>query len=629
MDRIFQTLEPEGNRMKIQWMMALAAVSLCSGCATPGPKTLLAKMTLDEKIGQMVQVDSNALLGHEEDVAKYFIGSILSGSGSDPRDPSVGDRATAVDQPRSNTPDAWIKQVAELKAHALKTRMGIPLIYGVDAVHGHNNVDGAVIFPHNIGLGATRNADLVERAGRVTALEVAATGIDWTFAPCVAVARNERWGRTYESFGETPELAGAMGAALTRGLQGQTLSEKTAVLACAKHYAGDGGTENGVDRGDVVCDEATFKALHVEPFQMAIDAGARSIMASYSSWNGQKMHGHGYLIRDVLKGKMGFTGFVISDWAAIDELPGDYKSDIENAVNAGIDMFMIPTGPNAQGEGDHSYIEFITLLKELVGEGRVSEEQIDDAVLRILRVKAELGLFDGLKGEPGLVDKIGSEEHRAVARECVQQSLVLLRNESGRLPLSRTTQRICVAGRGADNLGMQCGGWSLGWQGEMGDIFSEGTTLLDAIRATVSEDTEVVYSVDGRGAADCAVAVVVVGEEPYAEGAGDRSSLELDPVDQAAIRQCLDAEVPVVLVLLSGRPLLLDDMLAQCDAVVAAWLPGTEGQGVADVLFGDVVPTGKLPCSWPKTMDQIPLNAGDANIDPLFEYGFGLTYGAE
>ncbi|CAA6693108.1 MULTISPECIES: glycoside hydrolase family 3 protein [unclassified Lentimonas] len=587
---------------------------------------LLTKMTLDEKVGQMVQVDSNALLGHEEHIAKYFIGSLLSGGGSDPLDPAISDRTAAAELPRSSSPEAWSKHVAALKHHATTTRLGIPIIFGVDAVHGHNNVDGAVIFPHNIGLGATRNPDLVEQVGRVTALEVAATGIDWTFAPCVAVARNERWGRTYESFSESPDLAGELGAALTRGLQGADLSSSTSILACAKHYVGDGGTMNGIDRGDVVSDEATLRALHIEPFQAAIDAGALSIMASYNSWNGQKLHGHDYLIREVLKGEMKYSGFVISDWAAIDELPGDYKSDIETSVNAGIDMFMIPTGPNAQGEGEHSYIEFITLLKELVDEGKVSLARIDDAVLRILTVKAELGLFETPKGAPGLEQKIGSEAHRAVARESVRQSLVLLQNKSNRLPLAKSIKRISVAGRGADNLGMQCGGWSIGWQGEMGEITSGGTTILEAIRATVSDATEVAHSADGSDVAGSSVAVVVVGEAPYAEGKGDRESLDLDPADQAVIQRCHDAGVPVVLVLLSGRPLLLGDALEQSDAIVAAWLPGTEAQGIADVLFGDFAPVGKLPFTWAKSMDQVPMNVGDPVYDPLFEFGFGLEY---
>ncbi|CAA6679355.1 MULTISPECIES: glycoside hydrolase family 3 N-terminal domain-containing protein [unclassified Lentimonas] len=587
---------------------------------------LLTKMTLDEKVGQMVQVDSNALLGHEEHIAKYFIGSLLSGGGSDPLDPAISDRTAAAELPRSSSPEAWTKHVAALKHHATTTRLGIPIIFGVDAVHGHNNVDGAVIFPHNIGLGATRNPDLVEQVGRVTALEVAATGIDWTFAPCVAVARNERWGRTYESFSESPDLAGELGAALTRGLQGADLSSSTSILACAKHYVGDGGTMNGIDRGDVVSDEATLRALHIEPFQAAIDAGTLSIMASYNSWNGQKLHGHDYLIREVLKGEMKYSGFVISDWAAIDELPGDYKSDIETSVNAGIDMFMIPTGPNAQGEGEHSYIEFITLLKELVDEGKVSLARIDDAVLRILTVKAELGLFETPKGAPGLEQKIGSEAHRAVARESVRQSLVLLQNKSNRLPLAKSIKRISVAGRGADNLGMQCGGWSIGWQGEMGEITSGGTTILEAIRATVSDDTEVVHSADGSDVAGSSVAVVVVGEAPYAEGKGDRESLDLDPADQAVIQRCHDAGVPVVLVLLSGRPLLLGDALEQSDAIVAAWLPGTEARGIADVLFGDFAPVGKLPFTWAKSMDQVPMNVGDPVYDPLFEFGFGLEY---
>src|SRR6266404_7941015 len=379
---------------------------------------LLAQMTLEEKIGQMTQVDSQAIKDMA-DIQRYFLGSVLSGGGSDPSP--------------DNSAGSWLKLSSEVQSWALKTRLNIPLIYGIDAVHGHNNVDGAVIFPHNIGMGATRNAALVERAARVTAEEVAGTGIRWGFAPCVAIARNERWGRTYESFGESPELVSELGAAEVSGLQGgQPGDNSTSVLACAKHFLADGGTQNGVDRGNTVCDEATLRKIYLPPYVAAIKAGVGSIMVSYSSWNGRKMHGNQYLLTEVLKSELGFKGFLVSDWAAIDEMSNDYRSDIETSINAGLDMIMIPNGP-----GQHnSYVEFITLLSNLVIEGRVPQARIDDAVRRILRVKSQMGLFDRSGSDPALTAAVGSAQHRQVARECVQQSLVLLKNGNHALPLS-------------------------------------------------------------------------------------------------------------------------------------------------------------------------------------------------
>jgi beta-glucosidase len=559
---------------------------------------LLKRMTLDEKVGQMTQADR--LYIQEQDIQTYFLGSLLSGGGS---------------APANNLPFAWADMYDSYQAMALKTRLAIPLIYGIDAVHGHNNVYTAVIFPHNIGLGCTRNPTLVEQAARITAEEVAGTGIDWTFAPCIAVPRNERWGRTYEGFGETPELAVQMSAAMVRGFQGANLADPNSILACAKHFVGDGGTTDGIDQGDTQVDEQTLREIHMAGYVSAIQAGAGSIMVSYNSWNGEKMHGNYYLLTEVLKGELGFSGFLISDWAGIDQLPGDYKSDIETAINAGLDMIMVP----------EKFTEFISLLKELVEEGKIPMARIDDAVRRILLVKFKLGLFEQPLTDRSYTTTIGSPAHRQVARECVRQSLVLLKNEHFTLPLPKDSIKIHVAGKNADDLGNQCGGWTISWQGGSGEI-TYGTTILQAINLTVSSTAQVSYSREGTGAAGADVGVVVIGEKPYAEGVGDRSDLNLDSEDIFTLENVQNAGIPVVVILISGRPMILEPILSRCEAAIAAWLPGSEGQGVTDVLFGDYPPTGKLSHSWPRNMSQIPINQGDPTYNPLFPYGYGLAY---
>ena len=579
-------------------------------------KALLAKMTLEEKVGQMVQAEQDQV--KEGDVETYFLGSLLSGGNSDPKTNSLQD---------------WTDLYDRVQSQALKTRLKIPLLYGIDAVHGHNNVIGAVVFPHHIGLGATRDAALVEEVQRVTAREVRATGIHWVFAPCVAVARDERWGRTYESFSEDPALVAELGAAAVRGFQGGDLKDPLRVLACAKHYVGDGGTVYGsgtvaletdktkhwpMDQGDTRVTEADLRRIHMAGYRTAIEEGVGSIMPSYSSWNGERMSGHKHLLTDVLKGEMGFEGFLISDYNAIDALPGSYRDQIKASTNAGMDMFMVPS----------RWKELFGHLRDLAEKGEVPMSRIDDAVLRILRVKYAMGLME--PGRSPLADRalqksFGSAEHRAVARRAVRQSLVLLKNDEKALPLSKTAKRIHVAGSNADDIGNQCGGWTISWQGESGAPTTGGTTILAAMRAAAGAD-RVTYARDGLGAAGADVAVVVVGETPYAEYKGDRDDLSLSPQDREAIANVKKAGVPVVLVVVSGRPVILDDAVDAADAVVAAWLPGTEGQGVADVLFGDHKPTGKLPFSWPRSMEQIPINVGDAKYDPLFAYGFGLTY---
>ncbi len=575
---------------------------------------LLARMTLDEKIGQMTQPDQE-FLTDSRDIETLFLGSLLNGGGSDPKS-------------KSNSLEAWTDMYDGYQSHALQTRLGIPLIYGVDAVHGHNNVVGAVIFPHNIGLGCTRNPDLVERAARVTAAEVRATGINWVFAPCVTVPQDERWGRTYEGFSEDTALVERFGAAAVMGFQGTDLSAPLSVVACAKHFVGDGGTAwgtgvprqdqtpFGLDQGETQVDEETLRRVHLPPYRGAIAAGVGTIMVSYSTWNGVKCSGNKYLLTDVLKGELGFQGFLISDYAAIDQLPGDYRSDVETSINAGMDMVMVP----------RDYRRFISTLKALVAEGAVPMSRIDDAVRRILRVKFAMGLFDhSVLADRSLWGSFGAKEHRDVARECVRQSLVLLENRNQLLPLRKNVKRVHVAGRAADDIGIQCGGWTIEWQGKTGPI-TTGTTIRAAIQSAVSEETQVTYSADGKGADGATVAIAVIGEMPYAEMKGDRQDLLLSEQDLATVRNLKQSGVPVVVVLVSGRPLILGALRDQADALVAAWLPGTEGEGVADVLFGDSKPAGKLSFSWPRTMDQVPIHEGQVPYDPLYKVGYGLTY---
>jgi beta-glucosidase len=576
-------------------------------------KALLATMTLEEKVGQMTQPDQSKI-ADPTDVRTYFLGSVLSGGDSDPA--------------AGNSLQAWTDRYDELQKQAIQTRLKIPILYGVDAVHGHNNVLGAVVFPHDVALGATRDARLVEEVARITAEEVRATGIQWAFAPCIAVARDVRWGRTYESYSEDPALVAELGAAAVRGFQGPDLGDPRRILACAKHYVGDGGTSWNsaphlaaagahLDQGDTRLSEADLRRIHLPGYPRAIAAGVGSIMVSYNSWNGEKLSGHAHLLTDVLKGELGFEGFLVSDYNALDQLPGDRRAQTKLSINAGMDMVMVP----------EKYKEFFAALKDLAEKGEVPMARIDDAVLRILRVKFAMRLMD--PGRSPLADRtlqagFGAAAHRDVARRAVRESLVLLKNDGKTLPLAKTAKRIVVAGKNADDIGSQCGGWTVDWQGKSAAMMPGGTTILAAIKAAAKG--EVSYSRDGSGAAGADVAVVVTGEKPYAEFRGDREDLALDKEDAATVASLKKAGLRVVVVVVSGRPLILGDSLAQADAVVAAWLPGTEGGGVADVLFGDYKPTGKLSFTWPRSMAQIPMSVGDAKYDPLFAYGFGLTY---
>jgi beta-glucosidase len=579
-------------------------------------REILSRMTLEEKIGQMTQAEQDALkdLG---DIRTYALGSLLSGGSSDPK--------------AGNSVTAWTNLYDRLQTESLKSRLGIPLVYGIDAVHGHNNVLGATVFPHNVGLGCTRNAKLVEAAARITAQEVRATGINWTFAPCVTVPRDKRWGRTYEGFGESPDLARILGEAAVRGFQLNDLNNPLSVLACAKHWVGDGGTTMGtgtfgsprptnkLDQGDTRLSEQELLRIHAQGYIGAINAGVGSIMPSYSSWNGVKISASKHLLTEVLKQQMRFDGFLISDYNALDQITPDFKQAIAISINAGMDMVMAPK----------KYRDFHQLLVALVKEGGVPQSRIDEAVIRILQVKIAMGLMDKSRShlaDRNLQARFGSPAHREIARQCVRESLVLLKNDRKILPLRKTAKRIHVAGKNADDIGNQCGGWTIDWQGKSGRIMPGGTTILAAIKNAVSPNTQVTFSLDGTDANGADVAVVVIGETPYAEGRGDRTELSLAAEDVAAIDNLNRAGVPVVTILVSGRPLLIEPVLSKCRAFIAAWLPGTEGQGIADVLFGDYRPTGRLSMTFPRTMTDALSNVGDKNYSPLFRYGYGLRY---
>jgi beta-glucosidase len=563
---------------------------------------LLGRMTLDEKLGQMTQAERGAV--NNGQITQFRLGSLLSGGGS---------------APSPNNATGWANMYDAFQNAALATPLGIPLIYGVDAVHGHNNVIGATIFPHNIGLGATRDPALVQNIGRAVAEEVSGTGIDWDFAPCLCVARNDRWGRTYESFGERPDLVSSM-ATIVTGLQGAALNAPGSVLATAKHYVGDGGTTSGTDQGNTQITEAELRAIHLPPFQAAVQRGVGSVMISFSSWNGVKMHGNQFLITSVLKGELGFSGFVITDWNGIDQIdgqPGFTAAEVRTAINAGIDMVMVPD----------AWQNFISILRTEVSAGRIAMSRIDDANRRILTKKFELGLFEHPLTDRSFTPLVGSAAHRSLARQAVRQSLVLLKNTGNVLPLPTANAKIFVAGKSADNIGLQSGGWTISWQGSSGAT-TPGTTILQGIRNTVAASTTVTFNATGAGIdGSYRAAIAVVGETPYAEGMGDRpGAMGLDNTDLQAINTLRASGVPVIVVLVSGRPLDIAAQLPNWSALVAAWLPGTEGQGVADVLFGVAQPTGKLPMTWMSSASQQPINDGDGK-PPLFPFGFGLAYG--
>ena len=565
---------------------------------------LIDSMTLDEKVGQMTQIDQR-FLDTITDLSTYSIGSLLSGGGS---------------HPKVNEPQAWLDMYNKYQEETLKNRLGIPLIYGIDAVHGHNNVYGATIFPQNIGLGATNNPELVYKISEATSLEVAATGIDWTFSPCLSSPEDYRWGRTYEGFSSDPVLVEKLGKAAVEGYQNALTNSGKKVVACAKHFIGDGNTEFGtgmnglVDRGNTVLTTDELKEKLLPKYQAAIDANVQTIMASYNSWNGVKCHGSKELLTDILKVEMGFEGFVISDWQGIDEIPGNYKSDIITSINAGVDMVMV------SGQGQ-PYKKFMRLLKENVEEGSISMERIDDAVSRILKVKLRNGLFTNPIVQNDNLQVIGSDDHRNIARQAVRESVVVLKNEN-LIPISKESKSIVVAGRGADNLGMQCGGWTINWQGGQGDI-TIGTTILEGIKESVSAETKVIHSKDGTDLGNVSgdLAIVVIGEDPYTEFFGDKDNLDLLEEDIQTINNLKEKGYKVLVLLISGRPMNIADHLDNWDGFAAIWLPGTEGNGVSDILFGDFQSTGKLSYPWPINTED---GANAPENDLLYNIGFGL-----
>lgn len=566
---------------------------------------LLSRMTLAEKVGQMIQIDKGKLASNQ-DIATYYLGSLLSGGGS---------------VPTPNTPLAWAEMYNSYQSIAMSTRLRIPLLYGIDAVHGNNNVRGAVIFPHNIGMGSTWNPDLVESCAYATAVETRALGINWTFAPCVDVGRNIRWGRTYETFAEDAYLCGVMGEKAVNGFQGSNLTSLESVLATAKHYMGSGGTTNGTDQGDCVAEMRIIREVHLAPFIHGVKANTQTIMPSYCSINGQKMHGNQYLLTDVLKVEQGFGNFLISDWAAVDQTNTNYKTALKICVNAGIDMIM----------GPDRYATIQQYLTELVNSGDIPIARINDAVSRILTVKFRQGLFENPYIDTSRSWYVGTNNHRAIARQAVRESIVLLKNSNNILPLSKNLSKIFVGGKSANSMVNQCGGWTLEWQGATNQANNPppGQTILTAIKNTVSPGATVVYSADGTGAAGSNVGIVVVGETPYAEGQGDTTTLDLTSTDLTAINNVKNAGVPVVVVMIAGRPRTVETQLPNWDAFLMAWLPGTEGQGVADVLFGDYDVSGRLSQSWPRTVSQEPLNYDyrpGTTYDPLFPFGYGLSY---
>ncbi|CAO2174235.1 unnamed protein product [Urochloa humidicola] len=588
---------------------------------------LLPRMTLAEKIGQISQIERENATA--DVVRGYFVGSVLSGGGSVP----------APEAPA----EAWVEMVNEMQRAAMSTRLGIPMIYGIDAVHGHGNVYKATVFPHNVGLGCTRDPELVKKIGAATALEVRATGIPYVFAPCVAVCRDPRWGRCYESYSEDPKLVQQMASSIIPGLQGEIpanarrgvpfVAGQRNVAACSKHYVGDGGTAKGINENNTVASFHELLGIHMPPYYSAVIQGVSTVMVSFSSWNGVKMHANHFLVTDFLKNKLRFRGFVISDWRGLDKMTSpehyDYITSVKLGILAGIDMVMIP----------YTYTESITDLTALVNNGTIPMGRIDDAVRRILRVKFTMGLFENPYGDPTLAGELGKPEHRSLAREAVRRSLVLLKNggKAGAgeaaplLPLPKNARRILVAGSHADNLGYQCGGWTITWQGTGGNnLTASGTTILAGIRRAVDPSTEVVYAENpgpgfverNKGRFD--YAVVVVGEPPYAESFGDNLNLTIPAPGPSVIRDVCGGGIRCAVVTVSGRPLAVEPYVGDVDALVAAWLPGTEGEGVSDVLFGDYGFTGKLARTWFRSVEQLPMNVGDKHYDPLFPFGFGL-----
>ena len=576
---------------------------------------LVESMTLPEKVGQMTQVEFASITPDE--VAAWSIGSVLSGGGGNPGDGSAR---------------AWRESVDAFVAGSRRSRLGIPILYGTDAVHGHNNVVGATIFPHHIGLGATGDADLVRAVSRAAALETGATGARWTFAPCLAVPNDVRWGRTYEGFSQDSSLVGRLGRASVEGWHGDDL-RTTGVLACAKHYVGEGAMAWGtagkhrhpwigwwdgwepewkIDQGDVLIDDDELRRTHLAPFIEAIDAGALTVMACYGSWRGTRMHADHYLLTDVLKTELRFEGFVVSDWMAIDQLDPDYATAVESAVNAGIDMVMVP----------FEFERFISTMVELVSAGRVAQARVDDAVTRILRVKAQLGLLDDVSNSDVSLDVIGCDTHRRLARSAVSASAVVLADH-GALPIPASTP-ILAAGTALDDIGIACGGWTISWDGSAGPI-TGGSTVLDGLRRQLGSE-HVRYQpraeFDGERRP---YGVVSIHEGPYVEGGGDRADLAV-PAEQLDLVRRMRASVDHLIVLVvSGRPLLIEPIIEIADSLVACWLPGSEADGIAEALVGAARLTGRLPVLWPRSESQVRGEVDAGVAPPPWPIGHGVS----
>jgi beta-glucosidase len=584
--------------------------------------SLLARMTIEQKVGQVIQPSITTIT--PADVRNYGFGSVLNGGGGWPGDV------------RKATPKDWLALADAFYEASMDNssgRLAIPVMWGVDAVHGHNNIVGATLFPHNVGLGAMRNPQLIRKIGEVTAAEMRATGQDWNFSPTVAVARDDRWGRAYESWSEEPAVVREYAEEMIKGLQGAPRSKSFLgpgkVIATAKHFLGDGGTANGKDQGDTLATEVELRDIHGAGYVGALRGGVQVVMASYNTWHGRKMHGVGELLTDVLKKRMGFDGLIVGDWNGHGQVTGCTNDSCPQSFNAGLDIFMVPE------DWKKLYENTVAQVKS----GAISQARLDDAVRRILRVKYRAGLFTA--GKPssrplgGDFSVIGSPAHRAVARQAVRESLVLLKNNGGVLPI-RGNRNVLIAGDGADSIAKQSGGWTLTWQGDgnTNADFPGGTSIGAGILAAVqAAGGKAAISADGSFTDKPDVAVVVFGEDPYAEFQGDRQTVIYEgEKDLALLRKLKGAGIPVVSVFLSGRPLWVNPHLNASDAFVAAWLPGTEGGGVADVLIAaaDGRPRhdfkGRLSFSWPKLPTQSVLNRGGAGYDPLFAYGFGMTY---
>lgn len=543
---------------------------------------LMGRMNDWEKIGQMVLIEKNSI--HDtNDITRYNLGALLSGGGAGPK---------------QDTPLAWLQMINNFQSAAAKTCLGIPLLYGIDAIHGVGNIFGATIFPHFIGLGATRDPDLVKRVAEATAEEMVSAGIYWNYAPNLDVAKDIRWGKTYETFGSDTENVARLGLAYLEGIQSSS-DGYLKVLANPKHFIGGGNMEYGtsrnkdfkVEEGNITIDEETLRRVHLVPFKKAIDGGARAVMVGTASWKGKLNSANQYFLTDILKKELGFSGFIVSDWYGVYQIDRNRYQSLVAAVNAGVDMVMTP----------FQYKDFMSNMQNAISNGDITKERLNDAVKRILTVKFELGLFDRPEADPEGLSVIGSDEHRDLAREAVRKSQVLLKNENSSLPLSVSFNKIIVAGASADNLGRQAGGWTTEWQGIDGSYGVSGTTILEAIKKAVSRNTEVQFNKKGNfsignGLAD--VGIVVVGEKPYAEGWGDSANPTLSSEDLSAIEKTKAKSKKIIVVIISGRPLDISSYSKDWDGIVASWLPGSEGEGVTDVLFGLYPFTGTLPVDW-------------------------------